>query len=267
MADGLFALDGRAAIVTGGTGHLGRPMALGLARAGAAVHVIGRDEGRLERLVADAARESLAITPHRLDVADVAAVEAFGADFAGRFGPLDALVNNAYAGSGGSVDTVTADNFLDSYANNVVGPLTLTRALKPALLAAAERVGSASVINIASMYGMVSPDPGVYGSSGMNNPPQYGPAKAALIQLSRYLACHWGPEKIRVNAVSPGPFPPEAVGERSPDFVRALAGKVPLKRIGSPDEIAGVVLFLASHAASSFVTGATIPVDGGWTAW
>jgi gluconate 5-dehydrogenase len=114
---------------------------------------------------------------------------------------------------------------------------------------------------------MVSPDPRIYGSSGFDNPPQYGVAKAGLIQLTRYLACHLAPEGIRVNSVSPGPFPPiETVAREHPEFLKALENRVPLGRVGKPEEMAGVIVFLASNA-SSYITGANIPVDGGWTAW
>jgi NAD(P)-dependent dehydrogenase (short-subunit alcohol dehydrogenase family) len=124
----------------------------------------------------------------------------------------------------------------------------------------------ASVINIASMYGTVSPDPAIYGDSGLNSPPAYGPAKAALIQLTRYMACHWGTQNIRVNAIAPGPFPRDEFQRSQPAFTERLAAKTPLKRIGRAEEIGGAVTFLASDAAS-YITGAVLPVDGGWTAW
>jgi NAD(P)-dependent dehydrogenase (short-subunit alcohol dehydrogenase family) len=116
------------------------------------------------------------------------------------------------------------------------------------------------------MYGMVSPDPRIYGNSGQNNPPFYGAAKGALLQLTRYAACHLASHKIRVNAISPGPFPAGNLQESNPAFYKELCNKNPMNRIGHPDELAGAILFLASDAAS-FVTGINLPVDGGWTAW
>jgi NAD(P)-dependent dehydrogenase (short-subunit alcohol dehydrogenase family) len=100
----------------------------------------------------------------------------------------------------------------------------------------------------------------------MNNPPHYGAAKAALLQYTRYAAVHLAPQGIRVNAISPGPFPPEAVQQRDPTFAAALTQKVPMGRLGKPEDMGGAVVFLAS-SASRFVTGANLPVDGGWTAW
>jgi NAD(P)-dependent dehydrogenase (short-subunit alcohol dehydrogenase family) len=116
------------------------------------------------------------------------------------------------------------------------------------------------------MYGHVSPDPRLYGESGLNSAPWYGAAKGGLIQLTRYLACHLAPERIRVNAISPGPFPRTEISAGKSDFIQRLEQKVPMGRIGMPEEIAGPLLFLASDA-SSYVTGINLPVDGGWTAW
>lgn len=126
--------------------------------------------------------------------------------------------------------------------------------------------GGASVVNVASMYGQVSPDPRIYGNSGSNNPPYYGAAKAGLIQLTRYMACHLGHFNIRVNSLCPGPFPPESIKEKNPAFYNQLCFKNPLGRIGEAHEVAGPVVFLLS-AASSFITGANLAVDGGWTSW
>jgi NAD(P)-dependent dehydrogenase (short-subunit alcohol dehydrogenase family) len=136
----------------------------------------------------------------------------------------------------------------------------------PALRRAVKSRGHASVINVASMYGVVSPDLSVYKTPESSNPPFYGAAKAALIQWTRYAACEYGRENIRFNSVSPGPFPSAQVQADAPDFVRTLSQKVPLGRVGQPGELVGIMVFLAS-SASSFITGANIPVDGGWTSW
>jgi len=125
---------------------------------------------------------------------------------------------------------------------------------------------SGSVVNVASMYGMVAPDQRLYEASpAYRNPPAYGAAKAAVLQLTRYAACALAPRGIRVNAVSPGPFPGETV-QQDRRFIERLASRVPLGRIGSPEEMIGPVVFLLSDAAS-YVTGHNLVVDGGWTAW
>jgi NAD(P)-dependent dehydrogenase (short-subunit alcohol dehydrogenase family) len=126
--------------------------------------------------------------------------------------------------------------------------------------------GDASVVNIASMYGHVSPDPAIYGDSGQNSPPYYSAAKAALIHYTRYAAVHLAPDRVRVNAISPGPFPPMRFRDEKPDFYAQLVKKVPMGRIGMAEDMVGPLVFLASPHAQ-YVTGTNLCVDGGWTAW
>jgi NAD(P)-dependent dehydrogenase (short-subunit alcohol dehydrogenase family) len=116
------------------------------------------------------------------------------------------------------------------------------------------------------MYGIVSPDPRIYKSASEINPPSYGTAKAALLQWTRYAACEFGLEGIRVNSVSLGPFPSIEVQVKSPNFIDKLALRVPMGRIGQSKEAGGPIMFLMS-SASSYVNGSNLVVDGGWTSW
>jgi NAD(P)-dependent dehydrogenase (short-subunit alcohol dehydrogenase family) len=261
-----FRLDGRVAFVSGAAGHLGRAIVAALAEAGAHVVLNGRREEALQPVRDALAQRGLAASIVPFDVRDTEAVERGFAQVAQRHGRLDVLVNNAYAGPTGTVDSSTPDDFQKAYDVAVTGSFRCFQAARPLLRAAAERAGHASVVNVASMYGWVSPDPRIYGDSGMNSPPFYGAAKGGLLQLTRYLAAHAAAESIRVNAVSPGPFPPGRVRTPDPDFHGKLRDKVPLGRVGEAEELKGALLFLASDA-SSFVTGINLPVDGGWTAW
>lgn len=262
-----FRLDGRVAFLTGASGHLGRPMAWALASAGAHVVLNGRRQNALEGLASELTNAGSKISIACFDITDESLAKTHMEKIAQNHGRLDILVNNASSARPGTVENATAEDFNKTYQVNVVAAFQLIQFSLPLLKESAKQVpGGAAVINIASMYGSVSPDPSVYGSSGANSPPYYGPAKAALIQLTRYAACHWAPDRVRVNCISPGPFPAAQFLERDPQFGNRLSAKVPMRRLGNPNEIQGPLLFLASDA-SSFVTGANLAVDGGWTAW
>ena len=258
----MFDLSEKTVLITGAGGHLGSAIVSGFARAGATTILVGRDEARLAAL-----RDTLA-APDRChvrgaDLSDAAELDGLIDWVDGRFDALHGLVNNAYGGKVGPVSAIETADFQQATLLNLTVPFRLTRDLAP-LLTRSAGVGTSSVVNIGSMYGKVSPDPAAYGDTGTDNPAHYGATKAALIQLTRYLACNLHPETIRVNSVSPGPFPNP---DRNPsDFLETLARKVPMRRVGSAAEVAGPVLFLISDA-SSFVNGADLAVDGGWTAW
>lgn len=259
-----FSLRGKTALVTGATGHLGSAMARALGEAGAHVLVNSRSLARSQELAQVLINAGSSAEPAVFDVTDESAISAF---FAMRERQaLHILINNAYLGGAGSIETSDAHAYTASYDVTVVAAHNLVRAALPSLRLGVEAYGDASVINLASMYALVSPDQRVYDSPHGANPPFYGAAKAALLQWTRYAACEFGPEGIRVNSISPGPFPSDAVQKRNPEFMQRLAAKVPMARIGRADEVAGPVLFLAS-AAASYVNGANLVVDGGWTSW
>jgi NAD(P)-dependent dehydrogenase (short-subunit alcohol dehydrogenase family) len=263
----LFRLDGRVAFLSGATGHLGRPMTRALASAGAHVVLNGRNQSALGAFAEELKSAELSASVACFDVTDETAVRRHIGLIGERHGRLDVLVNNASAGKSGSIESATPADFDRAYRVNVVAAFALLQAAIPLLKEAGSRTaGGASVINVASMYGGVSPDPSIYGTSGANNPPDYGAAKAALIQFTRYAACHLGTQRIRVNSISPGPFPDVKYLERDPAFHGQLRGKNPMHRTGDPAELQGPLLFLASDA-SSYITGVNLAVDGGWTAW
>lgn len=262
----LFRLDGRVALVSGAGGYLGRAMACALAEVGAHVVLNGRRHDPLVELEGELRGRGLSASVQAFDITDPGAV-ADGINLLGeQFGRLDVLINNAYSGPTGTIEQSGAEAFAGAYDVAVIAAFRLMLVARPLMLQAVKESGHAAVINVASMYGTVSPDPSVYGESGMNNPPYYGAAKAALLQLTRYMACHWAGEGIRVNAISPGPFPPEGVLRTHPAFHHALRRRTPMGRVGQAAELKGAVLYLASDA-SSYVTGVNLPVDGGWTAW
>jgi NAD(P)-dependent dehydrogenase (short-subunit alcohol dehydrogenase family) len=264
----LFDLTDRVVLLTGAAGHLGSAMTRAIVAAGAELALVGRREAALaadrERLPA-----TLRVRCHVIacDIARPDAPLLLEDEVRKRFGRLHGLVNNAYTGKVGPMQAISREDFLDACTYNLVAPFELTKALAPLLEASAvSHGGTSAVVNVASMYGLVSPDPSIYGDSGKNNPAHYGATKAGMIQLTRYLACHLSPGRIRVNSVSPGPFPDQGADPGIPGFYERLAAKVPMGRTGRPEEAAGPVVFLLSEAAS-YVNGANVPIDGGWTAW
>lgn len=253
----LFDLSGRTVLLTGGYGHLGRSIAAGLAAHGAQVVVLGRN--------AEKFTEAFGANPTGLhfvacDVADTESVRTAFAQSRSQFGLPSVLINNAYYSRGQQPDALPDADFalgLDGSAG------TAYRCLREVLPYLRE-AGGGKIINVASMYGVVAPDFAAYNDAPQFlNPPHYGAGKAAMIQLTKYFASYLGPENIQVNCVSPGPFPSDKVRENA-GFEGELAKRVPLGRVGEPQDLAGAFVFLAS-AASDFITGHNLVVDGGWT--
>jgi NAD(P)-dependent dehydrogenase (short-subunit alcohol dehydrogenase family) len=260
----LFDMDGTVAVVSGGGGWLGAAIVRALAGAGAHVVSVGRDEKQLLESADAAGLGREQVTPTACDVTTDAWPRLVAAT-AAEHGRLDVLVNNAHVGAGDSLRTAEPTSYLRAAEMALVASSTAMNAALPGFDASVTDGGSPSVINVASMYGMVAPDPRMYDSEEGRNPPYYGAAKAGLIQLTRYAAAELGPRGVRVNSISPGPFPGPPALEQ-PDFVRTLADRTMLGRVGTPEDIETAVLFLASPA-SRFVTGTNVVVDGGWTAW
>ena len=235
-------------------------MARALAQAGAHVIVNGRDGRALQQFAAGLIGEGFSVEAAAFDAHDIATIR----DYFGRLKRLDVLVNNIGFMQGKSFAELAPQDFTATYAATVGTAFETVRAGLGALKAAVAACGDASVINISSMYGRVAPDARLYDRREQQSPFHYGPAKAALEQLTRHLAAELGAEKIRVNALVPGAFPQP--GKMPEGLEQRLADKTMLGRIGRPGEIAGPLLFLAGPA-STYVTGASLVVDGGWTAW
>lgn len=261
---GHISLDSKRILITGATGYLGRIMSLGLAELGAEVILNGRNEDEVSALVKDFRRMGYKASGALFDVNDPIAVTGWFEQNL-RF-PLHGLVNNAYSGSSGCIESSSDDDYRAAFEVSLVSAQRLLKQAIPKLREAAALTGNASVVNIASMYGVVCPDQRIYRDKDHANPPFYGAVKAGLIHWTRYAACEYGPYGVRVNSISPGPFPSPTVQRTSPEFISELEKKVPMGRIGQAHELKGPLSFLMS-GSSTYVTGTNLIVDGGWTCW
>jgi NAD(P)-dependent dehydrogenase (short-subunit alcohol dehydrogenase family) len=264
-----FNLSGRRILLTGAAGHLGVAIASALAKAGAELLLAGRSVANLENLADQLQSRTPTVVAHafELDLSKRASRLALAERFRQEGSPIHGIVNNAYGGRGGSIAHIQPDDFHDACDLNLSGPFHIIQLLADQLSDSSTNLhGGSSIVNVASMYGLVSPDPRIYSSEVAQNPIHYGATKAGLIQMTRYLACHLAPRGIRVNSISPGACPNPSVQGDNPEFIHRLKDRVPMGRIGQPSEIAYPVQFLLS-SASSYMTGADLRVDGGWTAW
>lgn len=256
----LFSLKNKVILITGGAGYLGAAMTEAFLSYGAKVYIASRTENTefLSKLQQQFANNIEFIY---MDVTNTDIVEEMIATIFDKESKIDVLVNNAYSGKTGEFLTGHEKDWLDSFNGSIHATYRVTKAVLPRML----KRGEGSIINIASMYGIVSPNPEIYGDSMQNNPPQYGAAKAAIIQFTKYLAGHFANQGIRVNCIAPGSFPNEQT-QRNKEFIEQLKRKTPAKRIGQPQDLQGIAVLLASDS-SSYINGQTINVDGGWTIW
>jgi gluconate 5-dehydrogenase len=252
----IFCLEGKNVIITGGSGYLGSAIVEGLIAFGAQV------------VIADVKRSNIESPNVHYIYCNVGETESIRQCFKAareQLGKLHILINCANIGTGGkpdqNVETMSDADWEKGVDGAVGTAFRCTREIVPYF----EESGGGNIINFGSMYGMVSPNPAIYGDSGANNPPNYGAGKAAVLQFTRYCAGHLANKNIRVNSVAPGPFPNPHF-QQDDDFVKELEQKTMVGRIGKASEMVGPVLLLVSDA-SSFMTGTNIVVDGGWTAW
>ncbi|MGQ9733200.1 MAG: SDR family oxidoreductase [Candidatus Zipacnadales bacterium] len=255
----LLSLEGKVALVTGGAGHLGRAMSEVLAELGARVAIASRNVANCHQLAAELGEGHLGLA---LDVASADNIREVIAQVIAQMGHLHILVNNAYSGPFVLLEDATEDDFAASLRNGVTAYFVAAQAAWRHMRAH----GGGSIINIASMYGMVGSYPEAYTGTSFGSPPAYHAVKGAVIQLTRYLAVYWAKDGVRVNAISPGPFPRPDQQNDFQEVVRRLETKSPMGRMGEPVEIKGAIALLATDAGS-YITGHNLVVDGGWTAW
>jgi NAD(P)-dependent dehydrogenase (short-subunit alcohol dehydrogenase family) len=248
-----FSLAGKTAFVTGAGQGIGRALAHGLARAGAIVVVTDVRPDTAAQVADEIRKADGEAVHHPLDVSQPADIEAVVGWSERELGAVDVLVNNAGIRDHADSFTMTPEEWDGVFAVNVRGPFLMSQALARGMAAR----GGGSIVNVASQLGLV----------GMAGRPAYTASKAALINLTRTLALEWAPQRIRVNAIAPGPIltPMTEARTRDPEINQRYQDATPLGAWQDPGELVGAVVYLASGAAA-FVTGSVLVVDGGYTA-
>jgi len=250
----LFDLTGKVAIVTGGNGGIGLGMALGLAKAGAKIAVVGRNAEKsavAARQLADEAKvETLVVTA---DLAHADQVERVAAEVLDRFGRIDILFNNAGINIRKPPHELSLEDWHTVLDVNLTSAFLLSKAVYPAM----KRAGGGKIINIGSMTS-------IFGASFA---PAYATSKGGIVQLTKSMALAWAPDRIQVNAILPGWFDTELTEkarQEIPGLHERVLARIAHGRWAKPADMAGTAVWLASPA-SDYVTGIVVPVDGGYT--
>jgi NAD(P)-dependent dehydrogenase (short-subunit alcohol dehydrogenase family) len=263
----LFSLDGKIAIVTGGAGQLGNKFCNSLASQGAKVAIFDvRNEIDLAGTFDNKIMKYL-----QVDITSKASIEAAVEKVTKLWGVPNVLINNAAIdsppNSSGNLNVPFEDFPEDVYekvmAVNVKGTVFCCQTVGKAMA----QNGGGSIVNICSIYGILSPNHSVYEyknkeGKGWYKPVVYSISKSALLNLTRYLATYWAKKRVRVNTVTPGGI----FNNQDEQFIEEYTKRIPIGRMANPDELSGAIVFLASDA-STYMTGANMVVDGGWSAW
>jgi NAD(P)-dependent dehydrogenase (short-subunit alcohol dehydrogenase family) len=267
----LFSLKGEIGVVTGGLGKLGPVWVETLLHAGSAVFALDRPGQKISQEFSEIEKRfgGQHLKLAYADVRDRPALKAVCKECLETFGVPTILVNNAgidrppgKASEGYPLKDIPLVENLEVLEVNAAGLFLVAQVFGSEMV----KAGRGSIINIGSLYASVSPDARFYehlqSDPPFLKPPAYGASKAAVVNLTKYLATHWAPHGVRVNTLSPG----GVLGDQDEDFKRKFCDRVPLGRMASTDDLRGPLLFLASRA-SSYVTGIELVVDGGFTAW
>jgi NAD(P)-dependent dehydrogenase (short-subunit alcohol dehydrogenase family) len=260
----LFDLSGRVVIITGAAGNLGSKYAEGLSQVGANVVLADLDYDRCKKLgkqlESKYSTKTLAV---KLDLTNKISIKNMVSKSMKEFSKIDVLINNAaYQGNPKTRKIKFEDFPLDEWNKAVSVNLTgvFLTCQEVGKIMVKQKYGN--IINISSTYGLVAPDQRIYGISGQNAAAFYSTTKAALLNLTRYLASYWNRTGIRVNSLSPG----GVENSQESNFIKKYSEKTMLGRMAQKDEYVGAIIFLSSDA-SSYMTGSNLVIDGGWTAW
>jgi len=249
-----FRLEGKKAFVTGGSQGIGKAVAIGLAEAGADIAIVARGKAKAEEAAHEIAKLGVKTIAVKADVTVPGEVDAMMAGILKAFGTVDVAFNNAGTAVVENAEEMSYENLTKVINVNLFGLFLTAQAAARVMISR----GKGSIINMASM------------SAHVVNVPQrtanYNASKAGVVQLSKCLAVEWAAHNVRVNSISPGYTRTELAESFSEELIKQWVEKIPMKRMARPDELQGVVLFLASEA-SSYCTGTDIIIDGGYTLW
>jgi len=265
----LFSLKDKVAIVTGALGLIGKNHCIALADAGANVIVCDLNEANCKEFASNLPTKSLGVG---VDITIKKSIENLKTKILSEFGKIDVLVNNAAindmfenpqaAAEQSMFENYPQEMWQKSLNVNVTGTFLCSQVIGTEMA----KAGKGSIINIASTYGLVGPDQSIYkkpdGTQNFYKSPAYPATKGAIINFTRFLASYWGSKGVRVNTLSPG----GVENNQEEYFINNYSAKTPLGKMAQPTDYKGAIIFLASDA-SSYMTGANLIVDGGWTAW
>jgi len=256
----LYGLKDRVAVVTGAPGRVGRQLSLALAQAGATVVVADLPERSRAEFVQELKQSDYNAIEVGIDITREESVEAALEVVMKETGRIDILVNNAGVSTMVSVEDMPVAEFERVMRVNVTGTFICSKVFSRPMI----KAGRGSIINVGSIYGVVAADQRIYDVPGprRNSSVVYAASKAAIIQMTRYLAIYWADKGIRVNAISPG----GVFNNQNEEFLESYCSRVPMGRMVGPTDLMGAVVFLASDA-STCIIGQNLIVDGGWTAW
>lgn len=265
----LFSLQGKVAIVTGALGLIGRNHCMALSEAGASVVVADTNEQKCTDFAHAYLKNSIGAY---LDVTNKESVAEMTQTVLGKYGKIDALVNNAaindmFEDPKAATEQSKFENYpLELWQKSLDVNLTGVFLCSQIVGSQMVKQGNGSIINIASTYGLTAPDQSIYkdqeGTQSFFKPPAYSVTKGGVIMLTKFLAAYWGQQGIRVNTLSPG----GVKNAQSDFFIENYSRKTPLGRMADSTDYKGAIVFLASDA-SAYMTGANLVVDGGWTCW
>lgn len=257
----MFSLKGKTAIITGGSGLIGKEITTALAQAGAKCIILDINDKKSNELANGLRRRKLKVQYEKFDITDLAKIEENIIRLIKKYKKIDIWVNNAYPRTkdwGNKVEDVK----LESFRKNVDMHLNSYSWICKVVALYMKKNGIKGVIiNLSSIYGVLGNDFTVYEGTNLTSPMGYSAIKGGITNLTRYFSSYFGKDGIRINNICPGGI----FNNQNPKFVKQYNSKVPLKRMGKPEDIASAIVFLSSDA-SNYITGATLMVDGGWSA-